>query len=48
LCFYNNIKRLKLDVVTHAPIHGPSGPQAGFDRIVGPAAAPAPQQQGGG
>jgi len=48
IVLYNNIKRLKLDVVTHAPIHGPTGPQAEFDRIVGPAAARAPQQQGGG
>ncbi len=48
IVLYNNIKRLKLDVVTHAPIHGPPGPQAEFDRIVGPAAARAPQQQGGG
>jgi glyoxylase-like metal-dependent hydrolase (beta-lactamase superfamily II) len=48
IVLYNNIKRLKLDVVTHAPIHGPQGPQAEFDRIVGPAAARAPQQQGGG
>jgi glyoxylase-like metal-dependent hydrolase (beta-lactamase superfamily II) len=48
IVLYNNIKRLKLDVVTHAPIHGPTGPQAEFDRIVGPAAARAPQQGGGG
>jgi glyoxylase-like metal-dependent hydrolase (beta-lactamase superfamily II) len=48
IVLYNNIKRLKLDVTTHAPIHGPAGPQAEFDRIVGPAAARAPQQQGGG
>jgi glyoxylase-like metal-dependent hydrolase (beta-lactamase superfamily II) len=48
IVLYNNIKRLKLDVVTHVPIHGPQGPQAEFDRIVGPAAAKAPQQQGGG
>jgi hypothetical protein len=48
IVLYNNLKRLKLDIVTHAPIHGPSGPQAEFDRIVGPAAARAPQQQGGG
>jgi glyoxylase-like metal-dependent hydrolase (beta-lactamase superfamily II) len=45
---YRNIQRLKLDVTTHVPIHGPSGPQAEFDRIVGPAAARAPQQGGGG
>jgi glyoxylase-like metal-dependent hydrolase (beta-lactamase superfamily II) len=48
IVFYNNIKRLKLDVTTHAPIHGPVGPHAEFERVVGPAAARAPQQQGGG
>ena len=48
IVLYNNIKRLKLDVTTHVPIHGAPGPQAEFDRIVGPAAARAPQQQGGG
>jgi glyoxylase-like metal-dependent hydrolase (beta-lactamase superfamily II) len=48
IVLYNNIKRLKLDVTTHVPIHGNPGPQAEFDRIVGPAAARAPQQQGGG
>jgi glyoxylase-like metal-dependent hydrolase (beta-lactamase superfamily II) len=48
IVLYNNIKRLKLDVTTHVPIHGPAGPQAEFDRIVAPAAARAPQQQGGG
>jgi hypothetical protein len=31
----HNIKRLKLDVTTHVPIHGAAGPQAEFDRIVG-------------
>ena len=48
IVLYNNIKRLKLDITTHVPIHGAPGPQAEFDRIVGPAAARAPQQQGGG
>jgi glyoxylase-like metal-dependent hydrolase (beta-lactamase superfamily II) len=48
IVLYNNIKRLKLDVTTHVPIHGNPGPQAEFDRIVAPAAARAPQQQGGG
>ena len=48
IVLYNNIKRLKLDVVTHAPIHGPPGPQAEFDRTVGPAAVRAPQTGGGG
>jgi len=45
---YNNIKRLKLDVTTHVPIHGAPGPQAEFDRIVAPVAARTPQQGGGG
>jgi len=48
IALYHNIKRLKLDVTTHVPIHGAAGPQAEFDRIVGPAAARAPQQGGGG
>jgi glyoxylase-like metal-dependent hydrolase (beta-lactamase superfamily II) len=46
IVLYNNIKRLKLDVTTHVPIHGLPGPQAEFDRIVGPAAARAPRQGG--
>jgi glyoxylase-like metal-dependent hydrolase (beta-lactamase superfamily II) len=37
--FFNNIKRLKLDVARHVPIHGNPGPQADFERIVGPVAA---------
>jgi glyoxylase-like metal-dependent hydrolase (beta-lactamase superfamily II) len=45
---YNNLKRLKLDITTHVPIHGAPGPQAEFDRIVAPVAARTPQQQGGG
>jgi glyoxylase-like metal-dependent hydrolase (beta-lactamase superfamily II) len=45
---FNNIKRLKLDVATHVPIHGNPGPQADFDRIVGPVAAKAPPTGGGG
>jgi len=45
---YNNIKRLKLDVATHVPIHGAPGQQAEFDRIVAPVAARTPQQGGGG
>src|SRR5215831_334773 len=36
---FNNIKRLKLDVAQHVPIHGNPGPQADFERIVGPVAA---------
>ena len=45
---YRNIKRLKLDVAQHVPIHGNAGPQADFERIVGPVAARAPQVGGGG
>lgn len=37
--FFNNVKRLKLDVAQHVPIHGNPGPQADFERIVGPVAA---------
>ena len=36
---YNNIKRLKLDVSQHVPIHGNPSSQADFERTVGPAAA---------
>jgi glyoxylase-like metal-dependent hydrolase (beta-lactamase superfamily II) len=46
IALYNNIKRLKLDVSQHVPIHGNPGPQADFERIVGPAAAR--QQSGAG
>lgn len=46
VALYNNIKRLKLDVSQHVPIHGNPGPQADFERIVGPAATR--QQAGGG
>jgi glyoxylase-like metal-dependent hydrolase (beta-lactamase superfamily II) len=48
VALYRNIKRLKLDVGTHVPIHGNPGPQADFERIVGPVAARAPQVGGGG
>ena len=48
IVLYRNIKRLKLDVATHAPIHGNPGPHAEFERVVGPAAAQAPQTGGGG
>jgi glyoxylase-like metal-dependent hydrolase (beta-lactamase superfamily II) len=37
--FFNNVKRLKLDVAQHVPIHGNPGAQADFERIVGPVAA---------
>jgi len=42
IALYRNIERLKLDVATHAPIHGNPGPHAEFTRYVGPAAARAP------
>jgi len=48
VALFRNIKRLKLDVATHVPIHGNPGPNADFERIVGPVAARAPQQGGGG
>ena len=38
VALYNNIRRLNLDVTTHVPIHGQPGPNADFERIVGPAA----------
>ncbi|HEX3486682.1 MAG TPA: MBL fold metallo-hydrolase [Micropepsaceae bacterium] len=48
VALFNNIKRLKLDVARHVPIHGNPGPQADFDRIVGPVAARArPAAEGG-
>jgi hypothetical protein len=45
VALYNNIKRLKLDVVQHVPIHGNPSSQADFERTVAPAAA---QQQASG
>ncbi len=39
IALYNNIKRLKLDVSQHVPIHGNPSSQADFERTVGPAAA---------
>jgi glyoxylase-like metal-dependent hydrolase (beta-lactamase superfamily II) len=48
VALYRNIKRLNLDVAQHVPIHGNAGPQADFERIVGPVAARAPQVGGGG
>jgi glyoxylase-like metal-dependent hydrolase (beta-lactamase superfamily II) len=45
---YRNLKRLKLDVATHVPIHGNPGSHADFERIVGPVAARTPQQGDGG
>ncbi|HLQ90264.1 MAG TPA: MBL fold metallo-hydrolase [Xanthobacteraceae bacterium] len=48
IALFRNIQRLKLDVATHAPIHGATGPHAEFERVVGPAAARAPAPGGGG
>ena len=39
VALYNNIRRLKLDVTTHVPIHGQPSPHAQFEQIVGPVAA---------
>ena len=39
IALYNNMKRLKLDVVTHVPIHGAPSPNADFEKTVGPVAA---------
>jgi glyoxylase-like metal-dependent hydrolase (beta-lactamase superfamily II) len=51
IALYNNIKRLKLDVERHVPIHGNPSSQADFERTVGPVAAqarPAGEAGGGG
>jgi glyoxylase-like metal-dependent hydrolase (beta-lactamase superfamily II) len=48
VALFRNIKRLKLDVAQHVPIHGNPGGGADFERIVAPVAARAPQQGGGG
>ncbi|MNC89881.1 hypothetical protein D3C83_58870 [compost metagenome] len=48
VALFRNIERLKLDVATHVPIHGNPGPQADFQRIVGPVAARATGGGGGG
>jgi glyoxylase-like metal-dependent hydrolase (beta-lactamase superfamily II) len=45
---FRNLKRLKLDVAQHVPIHGNPGSNADFERIVGPVAARAPATGGGG
>ena len=39
IALYNNMKRLKLDVVQHVPIHGDPSSNADFERTVGPVAA---------
>jgi glyoxylase-like metal-dependent hydrolase (beta-lactamase superfamily II) len=46
--YFRNIKRLKLDVAQHVPIHGNPGPNADFERIVGPVEARTPRQGDGG
>ncbi len=50
IALYNIMKRLKLDVVQHVPIHGNPSSQADFERTVGPVAAarPAGGAAGGG
>jgi glyoxylase-like metal-dependent hydrolase (beta-lactamase superfamily II) len=48
VALYRNIKRLKLDVAQHVPIHGNPGSQADFERIVGAEAAKTPPVGGGG
>lgn len=48
VALFRNIERLKLDIATHVPIHGNPGPQADFQRIVGPVAAAARPAGGGG
>jgi glyoxylase-like metal-dependent hydrolase (beta-lactamase superfamily II) len=47
VALYNNIRRLKLDVTQHVPIHGAPSSQAQFEQIVGPVAASRAQQGGG-
>jgi hypothetical protein len=47
VALFRNIKRLKLDVAQHVPIHGSPGGNADFERIVGPVAARAPQRVAG-
>ena len=48
VALYNNIKRLKLDVSQHVPIHGNPSSNADFEHTVGPAAARArPAGEGG-
>jgi glyoxylase-like metal-dependent hydrolase (beta-lactamase superfamily II) len=48
VALFNNVKRLKLDVTQHVPIHGNPGGNADFERIVGPVAARAPRAGDGG
>jgi len=48
VALFRNVKRLKLDVAQHVPIHGNPGSNADFERIVGPVAARTPAAGGGG
>ena len=48
VALYNNIRRLKLDVGQHVPIHGNPSSQADFEKTVGPAAAQQPATGGAG
>ena len=48
VALFRGLKRLKLDVAQHVPIHGNPGPEADFERIVGPVAARTSAQGGGG
>jgi hypothetical protein len=43
VALYNNIRRLRLDVAQHVPIHGNPSAHADFEKTVGPAAK-TPQQ----
>jgi glyoxylase-like metal-dependent hydrolase (beta-lactamase superfamily II) len=47
VALFRTIKRLKLDVAQHVPVHGNPGPNADFERIVGPVAARTPAPGGG-
>ena len=46
VALFRNFKPLKLEVAQHVPIHGNPGPNADFERIVGPVAARAPAAGG--
>jgi glyoxylase-like metal-dependent hydrolase (beta-lactamase superfamily II) len=48
IALYNNMKRLKLDVERHVPIHGNPSPNSDFESTVGPVAAQQRPQGGEG
>jgi hypothetical protein len=48
VALFRGLKRLKLDVAQHVPIHGNPGSHADFERIVGPVATRTPATPGGG